>query len=175
MPQWKWLFGCRLTRPSNRVTSPNMLIMDLKKKWMKDDDFQFSGSRNSGKTFEYNCERRMENTNNRRKKGVSLTSPLLDIVLMFADALIIAADEASSGNRTWKPRGHLTIGWIQATTQTATASYVTPYVWGLGPFRECFSTVFNPTCFFHFVASLPALAERVFVCTVEYILSKVYF
>lgn len=54
-----------MTRLSNLVTSPNMLIMDLKK--VKDDYFQFSSSCNGRITLDYNGERRRENTNNMRK------------------------------------------------------------------------------------------------------------
>lgn len=40
------------------------------------------------------------------------------------------------------------------------------------PFCPCFPPARSPTCFFHFAASLPVQG---FVCTVQCILSKVYF
>lgn len=77
------------------------------------------------------------------EKRVSPTRPLLDIGLIFADALIIAADEPSSGNRTRKPRG-------------------------LCPFGECFSTVRSPTCFFPF-CSLITCTGRAGLCLYSWI------
>ena len=151
-----------------------MLIMDLKKvneRWLLSIQRPLSQRKNISPQWWKKDGKHKKHA----EKWVSLAGALLDTALIFADVLISAATDPSSGNRTRKPRGHSAIGWIQATTQTATAGYAESCVWCLRPFCECFSTVFSPRCFFHSVASLPALPERGFVCTVEYILSKVYF
>lgn len=51
-------------------------------------------------------------TNSTRRNWASSPRALLGPGLTLADVLIIAAVEPASSKWTWKPRGHLTIGWI---------------------------------------------------------------